>query len=88
MIFILFIHMMIEEIVKVGARGQIVIPSKIRRKEKIMPNTYVRVLNIEGKIVIDKVKLTPANKLIKSLAALKLTEKDWQEIQKERERER
>ena len=76
------------EIVKVGERGQIVIPSKIRKKEKINSNSYVRVIDVDGRIVIDKVATKPIEKIIESLVSLGLTESDWKEIQKEREDER
>ena len=78
----------IEEIVKVGERGQIVIPSKIRRKENISSNSYVRVIDVDGRIVIDKVAIKPIEKIIESLISLGLTESDWKQIQKEREDER
>ena len=78
----------IDEIVKVGERGQIVIPSKIRKKEKISSNSYVRVIDVDGRIVIDKVATKPIEKIIESLVSLGLTESDWKEIQKEREDER
>ncbi|UCE38474.1 MAG: AbrB/MazE/SpoVT family DNA-binding domain-containing protein [Thermoplasmata archaeon] len=78
----------IEEIVKVGERGQIVIPSKIRKKENINSNSYVRVIDVDGRIVIDKVATKPIEKIIESLVSLGLTESDWKEIQKEREDER
>jgi AbrB family looped-hinge helix DNA binding protein len=75
----------IEEIVKVGERGQIVIPSKIRKKENINSNSYVRVIDVDGRIVIDKVATKPIEKIIESLVSLGLTESDWKEIQKDRE---
>jgi AbrB family looped-hinge helix DNA binding protein len=75
----------IEEIVKVGERGQIVIPSKIRKKENINSNSYVRVIDVDGRIVIDKVATKPIEKIIESLVSLGLTKSDWKEIQKERE---
>jgi AbrB family looped-hinge helix DNA binding protein len=78
----------IEEIVKVGERGQIVIPSKIRKKENINSNSYVRVIDVDGRIVIDKVATKPIEKIIESLVSLGLTESDWKEIQKEREDKR
>ena len=78
----------IDEIVKVGERGQIVIPSKIRKKENISSNSYVRVIDVDGRIVIDKVTTKPIEKIIESLVSLGLTESDWKEIQKEREDER
>ena len=75
----------IEEIVKVGERGQIVIPSKIRKQEKIESNSYVRVIDIEGRIVIDKIKVKSVDKIIDSLNSLGLTDKDWEDIQSERD---
>ena len=75
----------IEEIVKVGERGQIVIPSKIRKQEKIESNSYVRVIDINGRIVIDKIKVKPVDKIIDSLTSLGLTDKDWHYIQSERD---
>ena len=78
----------IDEIVKVGERGQIVIPSKIRKKENISSNSYVRVIDVDGRIIIDKVVTKPIEKIIESLVSLGLTESDWKEIQKEREDER
>ena len=77
----------IEEIVKVGERGQIVIPSKIRKKENIDSNSYVRVIDVDGRIVIDKVTTKPIEKIIESLVSLGLTESDWEQIQKERDDE-
>ena len=78
----------IEEIVKVGERGQIVIPVKIRQREKIRPNSYVRVIDVDGRIVIDKVALKPVEKVIKSLRSLGLTDRDWEDVQKERDLDR
>jgi AbrB family looped-hinge helix DNA binding protein len=78
----------IEEIVKVGERGQIVIPSKIRKQEKINSNSYVRVIDINGRIVIDKIKTKPIDKIIDSLSSLGLTDKDWKDIQSERDNEK
>ena len=75
----------IEEIVKVGERGQIVIPSKIRKQEQIKSNSYVRVIDINGRIVIDKIKVRSVDKIIDSLTSLGLTDKDWEDIQKERD---
>jgi len=75
----------IEEIVKVGERCQMVIPSKIRKQEKIKSNSYVRVIDIDGRIVIDKIKVKPVIKIIDSLSSLGLTDKDWEDIQSERD---
>ena len=78
----------IEEIVKVGERGQIVIPVKIRKQEQIGTNSYVRVIDIDGRIVIDKIKTKPIEKVINSLTSLELTDKDWEDIQRERDVDR
>ena len=78
----------IEEIVKVGERGQIVIPAKIRKKEKIDSNSYVRIIDVEGRIVIDKVDAKPIEKIIESLVSLGLTEDDWKQVQKDRDEDR
>ncbi|HID27470.1 MAG TPA: AbrB/MazE/SpoVT family DNA-binding domain-containing protein [Methanosarcinales archaeon] len=77
-----------EDIIKVGERGQVVIPAQMRKKEGIEPNSYVRIVNLKGKIIISKIKLDPIEKLIDALADLHLTSKDWDEIQKERDVER
>ena len=78
----------IEEIVKVGERGQIVIPSKIRKQEQIKSNSYVRVIDIDGRIVIDKIKVRSVDRIINSLTSLGLTDKDWEDIQSERDIDR
>ena len=78
----------IEEIVKVGERGQIVIPSKIRKQEQIKSNSYVRVIDIDGRIVIDKIRVKSVDKIIDSLTSLGLTDKDWEDIQNERDIDR
>ena len=78
----------IDEIVKVGERGQIVIPAKIRKKENINSNSYVRIIDVEGRIVIDKVDAKPIEKIIESLVSLGLTEEDWKQIQKDRDEDR
>lgn len=77
-----------EDIIKVGERWQVVIPAQMRKKEGIEPNSYVRIVNLKGKIIISKIKLDPIEKLIDALADLHLTSKDWDEIQKERDVER
>ena len=78
----------IDEIVKVGERGQIVIPAKIRKKEKINSNSYLRIIDIDGRIVIDKIQTKSIRKVIDSLTSLELTDKDWEQILKEREVDR
>ena len=75
----------IEEIVKVGERGQIVIPAKIRKKESILANTYLRVIDIDGRIVIDKIRVKSIKKIVDSLTSLELTDKDWKDILEQRD---
>ncbi|MDI6708861.1 MAG: AbrB/MazE/SpoVT family DNA-binding domain-containing protein [Candidatus Thermoplasmatota archaeon] len=76
-----------DEIVKVGERGQIVIPAKIRRQEGIKPDSYLRIVDIKGNIVIRKIELEPIDKLAETLTSLKMTRKHWKRIQKERSEE-
>ncbi|MCK5559785.1 MAG: AbrB/MazE/SpoVT family DNA-binding domain-containing protein [Thermoplasmata archaeon] len=78
----------IDEIVKVGERGQIVIPAKIRKQEKINSNSYLRIIDIDGRIIIDKIQTKSLRKIIDSLTSLELTDKDWKEILEEREVDR
>ena len=78
----------IEDIVKVGERGQIVIPAKIRKKERIGANTYLRVIDIDGRIIIDKIRTRSIEKIIHSLTSLGLNDKDWEAIFKSRDIDR
>lgn len=74
---------------KVGARGQIVIPKSIRDAEGIRPNQILRIKNIPGAIVIEKpAKVKSPEEAILDIVnkiKVKFTEKDWEEIHKERE---
>ncbi len=42
------------EISKVGSRGQITIPKEIREKEGIESEDYVVIMDLDGKIIIEK----------------------------------
>ena len=78
-----------EKYVKVGERGQIVIPKSMRVSEGIKPNQILRIKKIPGAIIIEKpltVK-SPEEKILEIFAKtkVKFTEKDWERIHKERE---
>ena len=79
--------MIIEKYVKVGERGQIAIPKEIRDKEGIEPKHLVRILNIDGEIIIriQKGKKSHEDRILEILQKSKLGDKDWEEIKKERE---
>lgn len=82
--------MIISKYVKIGERGQIVIPKEIREKEKLAPNQIVKVVNFGGQIVIrlPTFEGSPEDLILKSLRRTKLTNEDWEEIKRERHMER
>lgn len=49
--------MPIAEIGKVGSRGQITIPKKIREREEIKEGDYVVIIEEEGKLTVEKLSL-------------------------------
>ncbi len=75
--------------VKVGERGQVVIPKSMRDSAHIRPNQILRMKNIPGAIVIEKPSTikSPEEKILEifNKTKVKFTEKDWEEIHKERE---
>ena len=79
--------MIIEKYVKVGERGQIVIPKEIREKEGIEPKNLVKILNVEGEIIIRTQKRGKSHedRILEILQKSKLGDKDLEEIKKERE---
>ena len=79
---------MMNDIVKVGDRGQIVIPTKIRKKEGIFSGGYLRIVDINGNLVLRKLEMEPLDKLIKTLQKIGMTEKQWEKIEKMRSEER
>ncbi len=90
MYFIQYENMKIEEkYVKVGERGQVVIPKSMRDSEGIKPNQILRLKNIPGAIVIEKPSAvkSPEEKILDIFTKIKVkfTEKDWEQIHKERE---
>jgi AbrB family looped-hinge helix DNA binding protein len=79
-----------KEIVKVGQRGQIVIPKKIREKQEIKPGTLLKAIGINNYILLKKVRTkTLEEKFVELIQKFKLekeeVQKIWQRIQKERE---
>ncbi len=79
----------ITKVVKVGERGQIVIPKTIRKIERIKPKDILKVTHVAGTITIKKVqKKSPEEQIFEFIENSGLTMKDWQDIQKERARER
>ncbi len=73
--------------VKMGERGQIVIPKEIREKEKLVPNQILRIIHTEGEMTIRMPSLngTPEDRILNALRKAKLNKKDWEEIQKDRQ---
>ena len=80
--------MIIQEYVKVGERGQITIPKAIREKELIRSNEILKIIDIPGAIIIEKISTkSPEDVILDVLREAKLTDEDWEEIHKEREME-
>ena len=78
--------MYIEKHVVVGERGQITIPKEIRDRENIRPNQLLKIVDVSGEISIKKIsRICGEDLILSALSKAKLTEKDWVEIQKERE---
>lgn len=90
--FIQYENMKFEEkYVKVGERGQIVIPKSIREREGIKPKQILKIINILGTITVRKVSpsKTPEEVMLEAFLSAgkkaKFTEKDWERIHRERE---
>ena len=82
-----------EKIVKVGERGQVTIPKRIRRLVDLQPKSKLRVLLLPDKsIVLKKVEEeSPEDKLVRLLNSVSSSidvEKIWKEIEDEREEDR
>ncbi|MDP7264893.1 MAG: AbrB/MazE/SpoVT family DNA-binding domain-containing protein [Candidatus Thermoplasmatota archaeon] len=77
-----------EAVVKIGERGQMVIPASMRKREGFLPNTYVRVIELEGKLLLAKVEFDPIDELIEAVKKLDLSDIDWAEIERERDGDR
>lgn len=80
--------MIIEKYVIVGERGQIAIPKEMRDIEHIYPKQRLKIIRTEGELIIRtmKAKLKPEEQVLNALEDAKLTDEDWIEIQKDRER--
>lgn len=78
--------MIVEKYVKIGERGQIVIPKEIRDKENIQPEDRLKLINLDGEIIIkvEKPERQAELRALELLKKAKLTEKDWQEIRRMR----
>ena len=78
--------MIIEKYVRIGERGQIAIPKEIREKEGIHPKQLVKIIDIGGEIIIkpNKTSKVHEDRVFEILQKAKLTDKDWEEIKKER----
>ena len=57
----------ISEVVKVTDKGQITIPAKIRQTENIKPQQRLFAIDIEGFIVLTKLKEDPIKEFITTL---------------------
>lgn len=81
----------VTKIVKVGERGQIVIPKGIRKIEGIKPKSTLKITHYgTGTIVMSKVKevKSPEERFFEFLESIKLPKNAWEQIQKERHMER
>lgn len=79
----------IAKLVKVGERGQIVIPKAIRKIERIKPKDVLKVADVAGTITIKKVqRKSPEEQIFEFIENSGLTVEDWRDIQRERTRER
>lgn len=59
--------MPVAEIGKVGSRGQITIPKKIRERERIEEGDYVVIIEEEGKLTVEKLSLENWLKRVKKV---------------------
>ncbi len=81
----------VSKMVKVGERGQIVIPKSIRKIEGIGPKSILKITNHgTGTIVISKAKdeQSPEKRFLEIFGKIKLPRNAWEEVQKERHAER
>ena len=78
--------MIVEKYVKLGERGQIVIPKEIREKENLQPEDRLKIMDLDGEIIIkvEKQERQAELRALELLKKAKLTEKDWQEIRQMR----
>jgi AbrB family looped-hinge helix DNA binding protein len=81
--------MKIEDFVKVGTRGQIVIPKKIREQERIYPKQIMKITDFAGDIRIHRigkppVSTSPEEKILENLQSIPFDKDVWEDIKKER----
>ncbi|MBI4450794.1 AbrB/MazE/SpoVT family DNA-binding domain-containing protein [Candidatus Woesearchaeota archaeon] len=79
--------MIIQKDVRMGARGQIVIPKAIRAQERIRPNQLLQIIDIGGEIKLrlrSHDKQAPEDMLLEALQEAKLTQHDWEELKRQR----
>lgn len=82
--------MIIQKSIRVGERGQIVIPKAIRDQEGIKPNQLLEIVDIAGEIKIkarQQMRKNPEDLFLEALQSAHLTREDWNIIRKERHRE-
>jgi AbrB family looped-hinge helix DNA binding protein len=82
--------MIIQKKVKVGQRGQFVIPKEIRKREHITPGTQLEIIDIAGEIKIKVQKRQskePEDLLLEAVKGMKFTDSDWKTIKRERYQE-
>lgn len=78
--------MIVEKYVKIGERGQIVIPKEIREKEHLETEDRLKIISIKGEIILkaEKQERRAELRALELLKKAKLTERDWQEIRRMR----
>ena len=76
-----------EKYVKVGERGQVVIPKSFRDSEGIKPNQFVKMVSEPNQIVIRKISPVkePEDIIFNILTKAKFTDQDWERVHEERE---
>jgi len=79
--------MITEKYVKIGERGQVVIPKVMRDMLHLKHSQTLRIKNIGNELVMRSLseEKNPEDVALIALTKAKLTEKDWEEIQRDRE---
>ena len=75
----MYVKFMGEDVVKLGERGQITIPLRIRKKHRLASKSLLRVYDVDDVIIIKKVDEKPfdLNRALEILRNLHLTEDDF-----------
>ena len=76
--------MILEKKIKVGDKGQIIIPPEIRKKVGIKPNQTVKIKYVDGEIYIKRGTLSHEKEFFDLISNSRASIEDWEEIQKER----